>query len=97
MSAFDRRAKRDVHRGFSDSLGRAFELTCALAVMTLFGWLVDGWLGTSPLFTLVAAAIGAGGVGVKLWLVYDRDIRAIESGAPWARRDPAGPSRGAPG
>lgn len=85
VSAFDRRATRDLHRGFSDSLGRGVELTCALAVMTLIGWMVDGWLGTRPLCTLIAAALGAGGVGAKLWIGYDRDMRAIEATAPWSR------------
>lgn len=39
-----------------------YGLTWALAtVLFLFlGWLVDGWLGTEPLFTILGAFIGAG-------------------------------------
>ena len=30
------------------------------AVFLFVGWLVDGWVGTAPLFTIVGAFVGAG-------------------------------------
>lgn len=38
------------------------------------GFLVDGWLSTSPLFTLVGLALGLGGAGYTIWDVSKRNM-----------------------
>lgn len=39
----------------------AMELAFSIIGMTLLGWLIDRWAATTPLWTLVGAAIGAFG------------------------------------
>jgi|GEM_PF-2024594 F0F1-type ATP synthase assembly protein I len=67
-----------------DRLGRSFGVgysyvalgfTFALAIL-LFGgagWVVDGWLGTRPLFALVGAAIGGFGGFMSIYYRVQRD------------------------
>jgi len=48
----DPSARRELNRGAGDALSMAFELAVTPALMALIGWLLDVWLGTSPLFLL---------------------------------------------
>jgi hypothetical protein len=82
---FDLAARRQLNRGYNDGLTRAVEI---VATPLLFGWLgylLDGWVGIRPVFTIVLAAIGVSGIFVKLWLRYDHEMRAHEAGAVWSR------------
>ncbi|MCU1497246.1 MAG: hypothetical protein JWM47_1199 [Acidimicrobiales bacterium] len=73
------------NRGYGDAMGRGFELALTLAVMTGIGWLVDRWLGTAPVFTMVLSIVGFVGISVKLWIGYDLEMRKHETGAIWNR------------
>ncbi|HVM54778.1 MAG TPA: AtpZ/AtpI family protein [Acidimicrobiales bacterium] len=44
--------KRDLYNGFGDSLARAFEVVFTPFLFGLFGWWIDGRVGTRPLFAL---------------------------------------------
>lgn len=44
----------------------AYNVACLLGGMGV-GWLVDGWLDTMPVFTLVGLALGIGGGVVGTW------------------------------
>lgn len=66
--------------------GRGTEIAITPLLFVGFGWLLDRWLGTEPVATLVLAAVGMVGTFVKIWVGYDRDMRAAESGKPWTRR-----------
>jgi hypothetical protein len=88
-----RPAQRDERATWHDrGLGRGTELAITPLVFVGIGWLLDQWLGTRPVATLVVAAIGITGTFVKIWLGYDRDMRAAEEGKPWTRRPGSGPS-----
>ena len=50
--AFDLSAKRELNKGFGDALSVAVELAVTPAIFAFLGHLLDGWLGTSPLFLL---------------------------------------------
>lgn len=41
-------------------LGHGLTWALSTALFLFLGWLVDGWLGTRPLFTILGAFIGAG-------------------------------------
>jgi F0F1-type ATP synthase assembly protein I len=73
-------------RSHNTGMGRGTELAITPLVFVGVGWLVDRWLGTAPVATLVIATLGIAGTFLKVWIGYDRDMRAAEAGKPWARR-----------
>jgi F0F1-type ATP synthase assembly protein I len=79
---FDLAAKRQLNRGYSDGLSRAFEIVLTPLILGFLGRLVDGWLDTRPGFMIGFAALGVVGVFVKLWIGYDREMRAHEAQLP---------------
>ncbi len=78
---FDLRAKQDLNRGFSDALGRGVDLALTPVVFGFIGWLVDRVAGTSPVFTILIAALGMVGTAVKIKLGYDRQMSAFDGDA----------------
>jgi F0F1-type ATP synthase assembly protein I len=88
---FDLRAKQQLNRGYSDGLARGIEIVATPALFGLLGWLLDGWLGTDPFLAIGLGTFGVAGIFAKLWLGYDRDMIAAESGKPWTRTADAGP------
>ncbi|HUS62767.1 MAG TPA: hypothetical protein VMY34_11255 [Acidimicrobiales bacterium] len=86
-----------MHNGFGNALTRAFELAVIPPLFGGAGYLVDGWLGTTPVIMGILGLIGLLGVAVKMFYGYDRDMKAESAGAPWgpARADTtiSGPAR----
>jgi F0F1-type ATP synthase assembly protein I len=82
---FDLAAKRQLNRGYGDGLSRAFEIVLTPVILGYFGSLIDRWLGTSPAFTIVFVVLAVAGLFVKLWLGYDREMRAHEAKVPQAK------------
>ena len=70
--------RRDTYNGFGDALARAFELVTTPAIFGWFGWLLDGRLGTRPLFTLVFTLLVFGYVAWKMWSGYETTMQAQE-------------------
>lgn len=93
---FDLRAKQDINRGFNDALGRGIDLALTPVVFGLIGWGIDRLAGTSPLFTLVVAAIGVVGTFVKIKLGYDKDMARFEGSAASTPREVTRPSVSSP-
>lgn len=93
---FDLTSRQKLNRGYSDGLARAVEIVVSPLLMGFLGRLVDGWLGTEPLFMIGLGAFGAAGVVAKLWIGYDRDMRRHEAQLPGRRPVPADPDTGAP-
>jgi F0F1-type ATP synthase assembly protein I len=91
---FDLRARQDLNRGFSDALGRGIDLALTPIVFGALGWLLDRVLGTSPLFTIVIAAVGVVGTAVKIKLGYDREMAGHEGPATAPRVVPPAPLPG---
>lgn len=60
-------------------MGRGFELAITPVFFGGIGWIVDRLAGTSPLFTLGLAIFGVGGIMLKMWLGYDRQMKAEEA------------------
>jgi F0F1-type ATP synthase assembly protein I len=82
---FDLRAKQQLNRGYSDGLARGMEVVATPLLLGTLGWLLDGWIGTSPILALVFGSFGAAGIFVKLKLGYDKQMDQAEAGKPWKR------------
>ena len=85
LPVFDLATRRKINRGFSDGFNRAVEIVVTPVLLGFLGAVIDGWLGTRPLFTLALAVFGVCGIVTKLWLGYDREMAAEEAKVP-ARR-----------
>ncbi len=47
-------------RAAGQYLGYGLQWALSTVLFFFLGWLVDGWLGTKPLFTILGAFVGAG-------------------------------------
>jgi F0F1-type ATP synthase assembly protein I len=74
----DLNARRELNNGFGNSLARAFELVLSPVVFGFFGWLLDGRLGTRPLFMLLLFAFTAGYLFWKQFSNYDAAMKKHE-------------------
>jgi F0F1-type ATP synthase assembly protein I len=52
----------------------------------LLGWLLDRWIGTAPLFTLVLFLFGIVGMAVRTYYAYVEKMKREEANTPWAAR-----------
>ena len=82
---FDLATRRKINKGFSDGFTRAVEIVVTPVLLGFLGAGVDGWLGTRPAFTLALAIFGVCGIVAKLWLGYDREMKAEEAKVPAMR------------
>ena len=48
---------REMRQGFGDAFAAAFELAVTPAIFGFLGWLLDGRLGTTPIFTVVFTVV----------------------------------------
>jgi F0F1-type ATP synthase assembly protein I len=84
--------RRELNRGLGDGLARAFELAAVPAIFGAGGWLLDRWLGTAPVFTLVLAMLGFVGKLLAMWYHYAATMDHLQDQATTART----PSRRGP-
>lgn len=82
----DLRARRELNNGFGETLNRAFELALIPVLFALPGWLVDSWVGTTPLFAVLTGGFGLAGVFAKMWLQYSAKMDAEQAKLPGAAR-----------
>jgi F0F1-type ATP synthase assembly protein I len=66
-----------VHRQTDDSLGTGIEAGLALVVFAGLGFLLDRWLGVTPLLTILLFLIGAIGLFYKFRADYDLQIERL--------------------
>jgi F0F1-type ATP synthase assembly protein I len=67
---------RQTNPGDADRMVLAFELVLTPTIFGFLGYLLDGWLGTLPVFTVVLAAFTLGYTVWKLIADYDADMEA---------------------
>ncbi len=75
-------------RELTDQLHRStgsYELVLSPAILGFLGYLTDRWLGTLPLFTVLAVLLGLVGAVVKIYFGYQAEMAEHERGAPWAQ------------
>lgn len=79
----DLRERRELNKGFGDTLSRAFEFAAAPAIFGVLGYLADGALGIRPVLTIVAVVLAFIGAMVRFWYAYDAEMRVREAAGPW--------------
>lgn len=72
-----------------DALSIAFELVATPAAFAFFGWLIDGALGTKPVFTLVLCLLTAVYAGWKALRTYSDRMEAYDRNLPSRRAESA--------
>ena len=75
----DLRERRELTNSIGDGLSRAFELVMTPALMGILGYLLDRWIGTVPLFTITLVLFTLGYECVKLWQIYDAEMKRHEA------------------
>jgi F0F1-type ATP synthase assembly protein I len=78
----DRNERRELHDGFGEALTRAFELVVTPVIFGFFGWLLDGRLGTRPLFMFLLFALVMGYEVWKLYVAYDAEMERHQQRLP---------------
>lgn len=73
------RAPKSLASGSSDSLGRGMDIALSIGLFIGIGWLVDRWLGTTPVFTIVLLLLAAVGQFVRMKYVYDAEMERLEA------------------
>jgi len=81
---------REMKQGFGDAFAAAFELVVTPAIFGFLGWLLDGRLGTFPIFTIAFAAITLAYASWRLARSYGADLEKarIERRAAWQAEGP---------
>ncbi len=77
--------RRELNNGFGETLSRAFELVITPMVFGFLGYLLDGRLGTRPLFMLVLFLFALGYLVWKMVRGYDTAMKVQESKLPGRR------------
>ncbi len=68
-----------------------WEMALTPALFGLIGWAIDGWLGTTPIITIVAAIIGFGGSVANQYYRYNDRMAALDEERREALADSAVP------
>jgi F0F1-type ATP synthase assembly protein I len=55
------------------------DLALTIAAFLALGWLLDRWLGTSPVFTITLLVIGAVGSFIRMKYAYDESMERLEA------------------
>lgn len=66
-------------RNLDDGWSRAMEMVATPVIFALLGFLLDRWLGTTPLFTIVLAVFALIGSAAATWYRYDASMREHET------------------
>jgi F0F1-type ATP synthase assembly protein I len=77
--------RRELNNGFGDSMARAFELALTPTIFGFLGYLLDGWLGTRPLFMVSFFLFVVVYLMWKMFRGYDAQMRVQESKLPGHR------------
>lgn len=56
-----------------------WEMAMTPALFGFLGWLVDGWLGTTPFIMIIAAVVGFGGSVANQYYRYTDRMAALET------------------
>ena len=78
---------REMREGSGDAFAAAFELVATPAIFGFLGWLLDGRMGTAPIFTVAFVVIA---LAYASWRLPTTSARAW-SGPAWNDRPHGGP------
>ena len=63
-------------------MGAGFTFAFAILLFGAAGWVVDGWIGTRPLFAILAALLGGFAGFMSIYVRVMRDTEARRRGPP---------------
>ena len=72
------RDRQEAYNGFGETLARAFEMVVTPVVCGFLGWLLDRWLGTSPVFTAGLFGLAIVSMAIKTYYGYVEEMKAHE-------------------
>jgi len=78
--------RREMYNGFGDTLARAFELVLTPAIFAGLGYLLDGAVGTRPLFMVTFFVVAFVALSWRMWMEYDQRMRSMEEKMGLKRR-----------
>jgi len=62
-----------------DKLGKGIDVALVTLVFLGFGYLLDRWLDTKPVFMVVLVCVALIGEFVRFWYDYDSRMRVLEA------------------
>jgi F0F1-type ATP synthase assembly protein I len=75
--------RRELYNGFGNALALGIEFALGPVIFGGLGWLLDRWLGTAPLLTVVLSVVGVVATFVRMWFRYDLEMKEKEAKAIW--------------
>ncbi|HWC67337.1 MAG TPA: AtpZ/AtpI family protein [Acidimicrobiales bacterium] len=76
---------RTLTRGFGEGFTYAFEFAITIGLFLGLGWVIDGWLGTEPVFMIVFSVLGLVGQSLRLYYTYEAKMKALDDERHGAR------------
>ena len=73
------RAPRSLADSSSDTFGSGMDVALTVALFIVIGVLLDAWLGTAPVITIVLLVVAAVGQFARLKYVYDAEMDRLEA------------------
>lgn len=64
--------------GPESGLGQGMEMALTILVFLGFGWLLDSWLDTRPIFMVALVVFAMVGQLVRMWIDYDSRMKVLE-------------------
>jgi len=74
----------ELYNGAGEGLSRAFELAVTPAIFGGFGYLLDRWLGLTPVLTIVFFLVAMVGLMARMYYGYEAKMAEHEAAGPWA-------------
>lgn len=62
-----------------DALGRGMDFAFVTVLFLGIGYVVDRWLGTTPVFMIVLVTTALVGLFARIWFGYDASMRRLEA------------------
>lgn len=84
----DASQKSELNTTMQDAMWRGhggWEIALTPAILGFLGWLVDGWLGTTPFLTILGAVAGFFGSVVNQYTRYTNRMATLENERKRAR------------
>ena len=78
----EQRDRQELWQGFGNAMSRAVELVLTPLLFALLGLLVDRWLGTGHILTVVLGAVALTGLSIRMYYGYRETMRAHEARLP---------------
>lgn len=72
-----KRSNKQISSG--DGIGRGMEFAILVLVFVGLGYVLDGWLGTKPVFMIALVVVALVGQFASMWYGYDARMKQLEA------------------